>query len=130
MKRERPRAARSPEEARFLESYRPGDFPRPSVTVDLVVFTVLDKLLHALLVRRNEHPFKGSWALPGGFVRVSADRHDQGANLSFADGHVERWRWRTPKVYIGAGSLAPADAPDYQRVQSAMKMWAPGDLSL
>jgi 8-oxo-dGTP diphosphatase len=72
------------DEEGFLEGYRPADFPRPSVTVDLVVFTVLDKLLHALLVRRNEHPFKGSWALPGGFVRVSDDRKDQGEDLDAA----------------------------------------------
>jgi len=72
------------DEERFLEHYRPGDFPRPSVTVDLVVFTVIDKLLHVLFVRRNEHPFKGSWALPGGFVRVSDDRKDQGEDLDEA----------------------------------------------
>src|SRR4051812_12397848 len=72
------------EEEAFLEHYRPGDFPRPSVTVDLVIFTVLDKLLHVLLVRRNEHPFKGTWALPGGFVRVSDDRKDQGEDLDAA----------------------------------------------
>jgi 8-oxo-dGTP diphosphatase len=72
------------DEAKFLEQYRPGDFPRPSVTVDLAIFTVLDKLLHVLLVRRNEHPFKGRWALPGGFVRVSDDRENQGEDLDAA----------------------------------------------
>lgn len=72
------------EEQRFLEEYRPGDFPRPSVTVDLVIFTVIDKLLHVLFVRRNEHPFKGRWALPGGFVRVSDDRRNQGEDLDAA----------------------------------------------
>lgn len=74
----------SEEEEKFLEQYRPGAFPRPSVTVDLVVFTVIDKLLHVLLVRRNEHPYKGRWALPGGFVRVSDDRKDQGEDLDAA----------------------------------------------
>ena len=72
------------DEERFLEAYRPGEYPRPSVTVDLVVFTVIDKLLHVLFVRRNEHPFKGHWALPGGFVRVGADRKDQGEDLDAA----------------------------------------------
>jgi 8-oxo-dGTP diphosphatase len=76
--------AASEEEEKFLEQYRPGAFPRPSVTVDLVVFTVIDKLLHVLLVRRNEHPFKGRWALPGGFVRVNDDRKDQGEDLDAA----------------------------------------------
>src|ERR1043165_8463416 len=73
-----------PDEASFLEQYRPGDFPRPSVTVDLAIFTILDKLLHVLFVRRNEHPFKGRWALPGGFVRVGDDRQNQGEDLDAA----------------------------------------------
>src|SRR5690348_6066087 len=84
MKNTSKRDEESQEEARFLERYRPGDFPRPSVTVDLVVFTVIDKLLHVLCVRRNEHPFKGRWALPGGFVRVSDDRKNQGEDLDAA----------------------------------------------
>ena len=74
----------TPDEARFLEAYRPSAFPRPSVTVDLVILTVQDKDLKILLVERNEHPFKGRWALPGGFVRVSDDRKDQGEDLDDA----------------------------------------------
>jgi 8-oxo-dGTP diphosphatase len=83
------RARPSPErphqdEERFLAEYDVGDYPRPSVTVDLVILTVLDRDLKVLLVRRNEHPFKGRWALPGGFVRVSDDRKDQGEDLDAA----------------------------------------------
>ena len=83
MKTARQRPQDETEES-FLADYRPGDFPRPSVTVDLAVFTVIDRLLHVLFVRRNEHPFKGHWALPGGFVRVSDDRNDQGEDLDAA----------------------------------------------
>jgi 8-oxo-dGTP diphosphatase len=75
---------RDPEEERFLEKYRPAAFARPSVTVDLVILTVLDNDLKVLLVQRNEHPFKARWALPGGFVRVSDDRTDQGEDLDDA----------------------------------------------
>ena len=78
------KAAKSRDEERFLEEYRPGDFPRPSVTVDLVIFTIIDRELNVLLVRRDQHPYKGRWALPGGFVRVSDDRKNQGEDLDAA----------------------------------------------
>lgn len=44
-------------------------YPHPAVTTDVVVFTILDETLKLLLVRRRSDPFKGQWALPGGFVR-------------------------------------------------------------
>ena len=71
-------------EQQFLDAYDSSRWPRPSVTVDLCVFTVRDTLLHVLLVRRKEHPFKGRLALPGGFVRVGPDRRDQGEDLEAA----------------------------------------------
>jgi 8-oxo-dGTP diphosphatase len=73
-----------PAEAAFLRRYRPADFPRPSVTVDVAAFTILDAELRVMLIRRGEHPFKGAWALPGGFVRVGDGHHDQGEDLDAA----------------------------------------------
>ncbi len=75
---------KSADEERFLDSYRPGEFARPSVSVDLVILTVMNADLQVLLVKRSEHPFKGRWALPGGFVRVTSDRKDQGEDLDVA----------------------------------------------
>jgi len=43
-------------------------YPKPSVTVDVVLFTFIDGELRVLLIRRKREPFKGRWALPGGFV--------------------------------------------------------------
>ena len=58
------------------------------------------------------------WDLP-------ANRHSQGANLSFADGHVEHWRWATPKIFRSLPQkIAPSDAKewkDYWRVQAAVR---------
>jgi 8-oxo-dGTP diphosphatase len=72
------------EEKAFLSKYRPGDYPRPSVTVDIVVLTIVDAELRVLLVKRKEHPFKDTWALPGGFVRVGDGHKDQGEDLDAA----------------------------------------------
>ncbi|TXL86368.1 NUDIX domain-containing protein [Streptomyces sp. IB2014 016-6] len=54
---------------RAPENYDPADFVPFAVTVDLAVFTVRENSLHVLLVERGEEPYRGHWALPGGFVR-------------------------------------------------------------
>lgn len=46
------------------------DYPRPSVTVDCVVFGHVEGALKVLLIRRGIQPYKDHWALPGGFVRL------------------------------------------------------------
>jgi len=46
-----------------------GAYPNIAVTVDLVLFTIQAESLRVLVVRRGVDPFKGRWALPGGFVR-------------------------------------------------------------
>ena len=88
------RATRSTEEE-FLRDYDPAKYDRPSVAVDMLVFTVTDeepenyrklseKKLRVLLVRRGEHPFLGSWALPGGFLRMD-EGLDQAAARELAE---------------------------------------------
>jgi 8-oxo-dGTP diphosphatase len=47
--------------------------PHPAVAVDLAIFTVIDRGLRVLLIERGVEPFKGRWALPGGFVRIEED---------------------------------------------------------
>ena len=57
-------------EEAFLDAYDPAAFDRPSVTVDVALLSVVDGALFTLLLQRAEHPFKGKWSLPGGFVRL------------------------------------------------------------
>ncbi|WP_458122066.1 NUDIX hydrolase [Paenibacillus sp. Z6-24] len=66
-------------EQQFLDQYDASMYDRPSVTADMLIFTIMDqeqdnyrklpeKSLQLLLIQRGEHPFLGQWALPGGFV--------------------------------------------------------------
>lgn len=63
----------SESEADFLASYNVHDYDIPLTTVDVVVFSVLDEQLCVQLVHREQHPYKGFWGLPGGFIDVHHD---------------------------------------------------------
>src|ERR671926_1579673 len=52
------------------ENYDPSRYDRPSVTVDVVIFTLQNRELHVLLVKRKHWPHEGRWALPGGFINM------------------------------------------------------------
>lgn len=71
-------------EEEFLADYDISKYDQPSVTVDILLLTISDeeaesyrklpeKSLKVLLIKRNEHPFIGKWALPGGFVLIDED---------------------------------------------------------
>lgn len=47
------------------------EYPHPAVTVDVVIFTIRDRQLKLLLIRRAGEPYRGKWALPGGFVQMA-----------------------------------------------------------
>lgn len=57
-------------EEEFLAQYKPSDYERPSVTVDMLILAMSKSLdrLKVLLIQRKNHPFIGQWALPGGFI--------------------------------------------------------------
>jgi 8-oxo-dGTP diphosphatase len=65
-----------PDEAAWLRSYDPSQFPPFAVTVDVVLLTVRLGVFSVLLVERDTHPFQGARALPGGFVDVDEDLED------------------------------------------------------
>ncbi len=50
------------------------EYPRPSVTVDILVYTEIEsRPKEVLLIRRGQAPYAGMWALPGGFVDMDED---------------------------------------------------------
>lgn len=73
-------------EKEFLEQYTPGNYDRPSVTVDMILFTIdevnidirknPEKELKILLIKRGDHPYINHWAIPGGFVGIDEDIED------------------------------------------------------
>ena len=52
------------------KTYDASEYQRPSVTVDVVIFSLIEDTLKVLLIRRKHWPFEGMWAIPGGFVRM------------------------------------------------------------
>lgn len=44
------------------------EYPRPALTVDAVVFKKENDNCFVLLIKRDNYPFEGQWAFPGGFV--------------------------------------------------------------
>ena len=61
----------------------------------------------------------------GNWWDMLSNRHNQGGNLSFADGHVEHWKWATPMLDPqppgNAVAVSPAQMPDYIRVGKSMR---------
>jgi 8-oxo-dGTP diphosphatase len=82
-------------EAEFLQAYDARQYQRPSVAVDLILMSVVEGAPAALLVRRDEHPHLGAWALPGGFVGIdesldAAARRLLASKARMDDAYVEQ----------------------------------------
>ena len=60
-------------EEEFLRDYEADLFKKPNASVDTVIYTIFDNHLHALILKRSEHPFKELWSLVGGFIDVQLD---------------------------------------------------------
>ncbi|MFI8711043.1 NrtR DNA-binding winged helix domain-containing protein [Brevibacillus brevis] len=123
-------------EQEYLEAYDVSQFERPSVTVDMLVFTVMDELeenyrklspksLKILLVKRGEHPYIGQWALPGGFVTPGesleeAARRELRTETNVDDIYLEQlYTWgdagRDPRTWVISTSyMALVDSSSLQ----------------
>jgi len=52
------------------------EWPRPMVTVDVIVFCQADSSTKVLLIKRGKEPHKGQWAFPGGFLELDEELVD------------------------------------------------------
>ena len=88
------------------------------------IFVFIDEHPDVLLDAQFGNPV-GIPGYPVAWWDIPADRHNQASCLSFADGHVERWRWKAPKLTQFFGQAPTAtQMPDYKRIQESMKLWS------
>ncbi len=87
-------------EEEFLKQYDADIYKRPSLTVDMLIFTVMEeeeenyrklpgKCLKILLVKRGDHPCIGKWALPGGFVSIDESLDEAALRVLRAETNVD-----------------------------------------
>jgi 8-oxo-dGTP diphosphatase len=67
------------------------DYPRPAVTVDVVIVT-REARPRVLLIRRKHDPFAGKWAIPGGFVDENEPLEDAAQRELFEETGVRQAR--------------------------------------
>lgn len=87
-------------EEEFLKQYDANMYSKPSFTVDMLIFTVVneekenyrrlpEKSLKILLVKRGDHPYIGKWALPGGFVAVEESLDEAALRVLRAETNID-----------------------------------------
>jgi prepilin-type N-terminal cleavage/methylation domain-containing protein/prepilin-type processing-associated H-X9-DG protein len=111
----------------YFDTYIPGfrklteiRDPAPSRLI-----TFLDVHEDEILDTEFGIPTQGVWGYESSWWDLPANRHNQGCNFSFADGHAEHWKWKMPKnVTVPRGSIQPVAAGelgDYDRLESGFK---------
>jgi prepilin-type processing-associated H-X9-DG protein len=97
----------------------------PSITVPVAVFTFLDENPYTI----EDGVYLLFLAPDETWQNAPSDRHNQGMNLAFADGHCEHWSWRSPKTMQGLGIpvSGAADLQDLRRLQADLISWPEGD---
>lgn len=114
------------------------DYPRPALTVDIALFTLLNQKLHILLIQRKHDPFAGAWALPGGFVDENESlidaarrelREETGIDLqeleqfgTFGDQGRDPRGWTVSVAFL---SIAKADVKLRPADDAAAAKWFP-----
>jgi len=118
-------------------TYDVSKYERPSVTVDVVIFSILDDELKVLLIKRKAWPCEGMWAIPGGFVQMDESLEEAAYRELAEETNVTREQVYLEQLYtfgdpqrdprtrvitvayfalVGADKLHPRAADDAQEV--------------
>jgi 8-oxo-dGTP diphosphatase len=123
--------------------YDPADYERPSVTVDIVIFALVEDDLQVLLIKRKNPPFAGMWAIPGGFVRMEESLEEAAARelaeeTAVTDVYMEQLYTfgdpdrdpRTRVITVAYFALVPYDAIEHHPGDDAAETgwWSMFDL--
>ena len=86
------------------------EYPRAAMTADTVIFGFAGEALNVLLVKRGVAPFKGKWALPGGFLRMNETISHSAHNASLLKRPIsQKFTWNS-LVYSPMSTATLADA--------------------
>ena len=110
------------------------DYPHPAVTVDVVIFTIVDDDFKVLLIQRDIEPYEGMWALPGGFVEPDESlrraawrelKEETGVHAAFLEqlsafGHPDRDP-RERVITVAYYALIPSDRLEVKAATDARK---------
>jgi prepilin-type N-terminal cleavage/methylation domain-containing protein/prepilin-type processing-associated H-X9-DG protein len=115
------------DDANYSPSTDPNDKSKYSQLLPLPptrIFAFIDEQEESIddgmmIVRTDLYNYPNEW------FDLPADRHSQGCNLSFTDGHVEWWRWRTPKKFQGHPT-PQANSLDHQDIYRLRACTPPG----
>lgn len=131
-------------EKEFLSRYRADLYKRPSVSVDILLFTVVNgpklnfrklpqKELKVLMIKRRNHPFIGEWALPGGFMSVNESLDDAAyrelkEEVNVSDVYVEQlYTWgsvdRDPRTRVISCSYMSLVDSSRLRIRAGAGAW-------
>ena len=110
----------------LTRSYIPGFYRESDIITPppVAVFTFIDIHEDSIIDAHFGVEPAVAW-LPDSndWIDMPSDRHNQGANLAFVDGHVEHWKWRAPKIF--QHWIQPAanayDLQDLRRLQAAVR---------
>lgn len=120
-------------------NYDAAKYERPSVTVDVVIFTLLERELNVLLVQRKRWPYEGYWAIPGGFINMdesldSAARRELEEETGVRDVYLEQlYTFGNPKrdprtrvISVAYFALISSDTQSIRSSDESMEVrWFP-----